>query len=140
MDSATLSVTGGTPLSGAITLEMLVATFHEWRIFEAGGRLFAFLSGVSSSAAGPDSLLCHALTAGSPGEMAELLCLQARYRRMSAAELREAWLEHISINTLGFIIVAMFVTAWAIAAATWRLGRIEERWTRRNAETQAARP
>jgi high-affinity nickel-transport protein len=51
-----------------------------------------------------------------------------------------AWLEHISINTLGFIIVAMFITAWAIAAATWRLGRIEERWTPRNPETQRAGP
>jgi nickel/cobalt transporter (NiCoT) family protein len=37
-------------------------------------------------------------------------------------------LEHININTLGLIIAAMFVATWAIAAAIWRFGRIEERW------------
>jgi high-affinity nickel-transport protein len=40
-----------------------------------------------------------------------------------------AWWENININTLGFIIVGMFVATWAIALAIWRLGRIEERWT-----------
>jgi high-affinity nickel-transport protein len=39
-----------------------------------------------------------------------------------------AWLENININTLGFIIVAMFVATWVLALAVWRLGRIEERW------------
>jgi nickel/cobalt transporter (NiCoT) family protein len=38
------------------------------------------------------------------------------------------WLENININTLGLIIVGMFVATWAIAATVWRLGRIEERW------------
>jgi high-affinity nickel-transport protein len=38
-------------------------------------------------------------------------------------------LENININTLGFIIVGMFVATWAIALAIWRLGKIEERWT-----------
>ena len=40
-----------------------------------------------------------------------------------------AWWENININTLGFIIVGMFVATWAIALAIWRLGRIEERWS-----------
>jgi high-affinity nickel-transport protein len=40
-----------------------------------------------------------------------------------------SWLESVSINTLGFIIVGMFVGTWAIALAVWRLGRIEERWS-----------
>ena len=40
-----------------------------------------------------------------------------------------SWLENVSINTLGFIIVGMFVGTWTIALAVWRLGRIEERWT-----------
>ena len=39
-----------------------------------------------------------------------------------------AWLENIDINTLGFIIVGMFVATWVIALAIWRFGRIEERW------------
>src|SRR5207302_10154083 len=39
------------------------------------------------------------------------------------------WFEHIDINLLGFVIVAMFVATWVIALAIWRLGRIEERWS-----------
>src|SRR5207248_3550865 len=35
------------------------------------------------------------------------------------------WFEHIDINLLGFVIVAMFVATWVIALAIWRLGRIE---------------
>ncbi len=38
------------------------------------------------------------------------------------------WLEHVSINTMGLIIAAMFLATWAIAIAVWRLGRIGERW------------
>jgi high-affinity nickel-transport protein len=38
------------------------------------------------------------------------------------------WVEGIDLNTLGFIIVGMFVATWAIAIAVWHLARIEERW------------
>jgi nickel/cobalt transporter (NiCoT) family protein len=38
------------------------------------------------------------------------------------------WFEKIDINLLGFIIVGMFVTTWALALAVWRFGRIEQRW------------
>ena len=41
------------------------------------------------------------------------------------------WLEHINMNTLGFVIVGMFIATWAVAAAVWRVGRIEERWGRK---------
>jgi len=40
-----------------------------------------------------------------------------------------AWVAAVNINTLGFIIVGLFVATWAIALAIWRLARIEERWT-----------
>jgi high-affinity nickel-transport protein len=40
-----------------------------------------------------------------------------------------AWWENIDINTLGFIIVGMFIATWAIALAIWRFARIEERWS-----------
>lgn len=40
-----------------------------------------------------------------------------------------AWLEHIDINALGFVIVGMFVATWVIALTVWRVGRIEERWS-----------
>jgi len=49
-----------------------------------------------------------------------------------------AWWENININTLGFIIVAMFVATWAIALALWRFGRIEERWSANLGEHEAS--
>jgi nickel/cobalt transporter (NiCoT) family protein len=39
------------------------------------------------------------------------------------------WLSGININTLGFVIVGMFVLTWAIALSVWHFGRIEERWS-----------
>jgi len=39
------------------------------------------------------------------------------------------WVEHININTLGFIIVAMFVATWVVALLVWRLAHVEERWS-----------
>jgi high-affinity nickel-transport protein len=48
------------------------------------------------------------------------------------------WLEHLDSGTLGFMIVAMFAITWAIAGAVWRLGRIEDRWSARRAESEAA--
>jgi high-affinity nickel-transport protein len=47
-----------------------------------------------------------------------------------------AWVSAININTLGYIIVGLFVFTWAVALAIWRLGRIEERWTADVAETK----
>jgi nickel/cobalt transporter (NiCoT) family protein len=38
------------------------------------------------------------------------------------------WVQSIDINTLGFMIVGMFVATWAIALAIWHLGHVEERW------------
>ena len=38
-------------------------------------------------------------------------------------------LDHVDINVLGFVTVAMFAGTWAIALLVWRLGRIEERWS-----------
>jgi high-affinity nickel-transport protein len=39
------------------------------------------------------------------------------------------WVEGIDINTLGFIIVGLFVATWVLALAIWRFGHIEERWS-----------
>jgi high-affinity nickel-transport protein len=39
------------------------------------------------------------------------------------------WFENLDINALGFVIVALFVATWAVAVVTWRVGRIEERWS-----------
>jgi nickel/cobalt transporter (NiCoT) family protein len=42
-----------------------------------------------------------------------------------------SWVQGVSLNTLGFVIVALFVVVWAAAVTIWRLGRIEERWSAR---------
>jgi high-affinity nickel-transport protein len=40
-----------------------------------------------------------------------------------------SWISQLNINTLGYVIVGMFVATWAIALLVWRVGRIEERWS-----------
>ncbi len=40
-----------------------------------------------------------------------------------------SWFETIDVNSLGFLIVGMFVATWTIALSVWRLGHIEERWS-----------
>lgn len=38
------------------------------------------------------------------------------------------WLASIDLNTVGFVVVGMFVVTWAVAVLIWRYGRIEEKW------------
>jgi high-affinity nickel-transport protein len=38
------------------------------------------------------------------------------------------WLGGIDLNTVGYLIVGMFVATWAIALLVWRFGRIEQKW------------
>jgi high-affinity nickel-transport protein len=40
-----------------------------------------------------------------------------------------AWLGGLNLNTLGFVVVGMFVVTWAVALLVWRWGRIEEKWS-----------
>jgi high-affinity nickel-transport protein len=35
----------------------------------------------------------------------------------------------IDLNTIGYVIVGLFLTTWFLALMVWRLGRIEERWS-----------
>jgi high-affinity nickel-transport protein len=35
----------------------------------------------------------------------------------------------LSLDAVGYLVVGVFVTTWAIAAAVWKFGRIEERWS-----------
>ncbi|MCW2983109.1 MAG: HoxN/HupN/NixA family nickel/cobalt transporter [Conexibacter sp.] len=35
---------------------------------------------------------------------------------------------HVDLNLVGYVIVGLFVLTWAVAAAVWRFGHIEERW------------
>ncbi|MBS2963267.1 HoxN/HupN/NixA family nickel/cobalt transporter [Actinocrinis puniceicyclus] len=39
-----------------------------------------------------------------------------------------SWIGGMSLNTVGFFIVGLFVATWVVALAVWKYGRIEERW------------
>ena len=38
-------------------------------------------------------------------------------------------MQNADINTLGFVIVGLFVATWSLALLIWRFGRIEEKWS-----------
>ena len=38
------------------------------------------------------------------------------------------WLGGLDLNTVGFVIVGLFVSTWVVALLVWRYGRIEEKW------------
>jgi high-affinity nickel-transport protein len=40
-----------------------------------------------------------------------------------------SWVENVDLNSLGLVIVAIFLGTWGIALSIWRFGRIEERWS-----------
>jgi high-affinity nickel-transport protein len=56
----------------------------------------------------------------------ELLGLLANELGLKGAAWQ--WISNININTLGFVIVAMFVLTWAVALLVWRFANIEQRW------------
>ncbi|MBW0019257.1 MAG: HoxN/HupN/NixA family nickel/cobalt transporter [Mycobacterium sp.] len=41
------------------------------------------------------------------------------------------WLAGLDLNTVGFVVVGMFVFTWALALLVWHWGRIEDRWMSR---------
>lgn len=45
------------------------------------------------------------------------------------------WAANADLNSVGFVVVGLFVATWAIALAVWRLGRIEQRLSPRGAAT-----
>ncbi len=46
-----------------------------------------------------------------------------------------AWIAQIDLNTLGYVIVGLFVATWAVALVVWRVARIEEHWSARVGKT-----
>jgi high-affinity nickel-transport protein len=56
----------------------------------------------------------------------ELLSILTQYLNLSGG----VWdfLRSVNLNTIGFVIVGMFVVTWLGAVAVWRFGRIEQRW------------
>jgi nickel/cobalt transporter (NiCoT) family protein len=47
-----------------------------------------------------------------------------------------AWLASLDLGYVGFAIVGLFLITWAVAAAVWRFGRIEQRWSEPAAEVR----
>jgi high-affinity nickel-transport protein len=47
-------------------------------------------------------------------------------------------MQNANINTLGLVIVGLFVATWSIALLIWRFGRIEEKWSAGMRQAQAA--
>lgn len=39
------------------------------------------------------------------------------------------WIGDLDLNTVGFVIVGVFIAVWLAALVVWKLGRIEERWS-----------
>ncbi|MCD2197576.1 HoxN/HupN/NixA family nickel/cobalt transporter [Actinomycetospora endophytica] len=39
-----------------------------------------------------------------------------------------AWIAGLDLDNVGFVIVGLFVVAWLVALAVWKVGRVEERW------------
>ncbi|MFQ6326116.1 HoxN/HupN/NixA family nickel/cobalt transporter [Nocardia sp. CWNU-33] len=44
------------------------------------------------------------------------------------------WIGGLNLNSVGFVIVGLFVLTWAVALLVWRYGRIEEKWSGRKQE------
>jgi nickel/cobalt transporter (NiCoT) family protein len=41
-----------------------------------------------------------------------------------------SWIETVNMNLLGYVVVGLCAAVWTGSAIVWRLGRIEERWSR----------
>jgi len=49
-----------------------------------------------------------------------------------------SWVASLNLNTVGFLIVGLFLLTWATSIAVWRYARIEQRWGRRTERTPAS--
>lgn len=47
------------------------------------------------------------------------------------------WLAALGLNTIGFVIVGVFVLTWMVALAIWRFFDIEERWSAQIKDSEA---
>ncbi|MCW3064503.1 MAG: high-affinity nickel-transporter [Solirubrobacterales bacterium] len=65
----------------------------------------------------------------------ELLGLAAEKLRLTGGFWD--WVSNIDLNTLGYVIVGIFVATWATSMAIWRFAHIEERWSAHLQESEA---
>ncbi|MFF0050845.1 HoxN/HupN/NixA family nickel/cobalt transporter [Streptomyces sp. NPDC005498] len=50
------------------------------------------------------------------------------------------WVASIDLNSVGYVIVALFVVTWTVALLVWRFADIEARWTQGTAASTAPSP
>ena len=58
----------------------------------------------------------------------ELLALV--HQKMGLTDPFTTWIDHLGLDFVGYIVVALFVLVFLGSAAYWHLGHVEERWTR----------
>lgn len=46
----------------------------------------------------------------------------------------------VALDSVGYVVVGLFVVTWVLAITVWRVGRIEERWASGSARTRAGSP
>ncbi|MFR9798148.1 HoxN/HupN/NixA family nickel/cobalt transporter [Streptomyces sp. MS06] len=44
------------------------------------------------------------------------------------------WIAGVDLDRVGYLVVGLFVTVWAVALGYWRLARVEQRWAVRTAD------
>ncbi|MGJ5754543.1 high-affinity nickel-transport protein [Streptomyces puniciscabiei] len=49
--------------------------------------------------------------------------------KLALSDSVTGWIAGLNLDSVGYLIVALFVVVWAAALAYWRLARVEERWT-----------
>jgi nickel/cobalt transporter (NiCoT) family protein len=52
--------------------------------------------------------------------------LQSRFHLQGAFW---AWISGCNLNTIGYVIVGMFILIWGVALTVWKFGKIEQRWS-----------
>jgi high-affinity nickel-transport protein len=48
------------------------------------------------------------------------------------------WISGVNLNSVGFVIVGLFVLTWIVALGYWRLAKVEDRWAPAAAEAESA--
>ncbi|MGW3358287.1 HoxN/HupN/NixA family nickel/cobalt transporter [Streptomyces bungoensis] len=51
--------------------------------------------------------------------------------KLDLSDAVTGWIAGLNLDSVGYVIVGLFVVVWAAALAYWRIGRVEERWAAR---------
>jgi high-affinity nickel-transport protein len=114
----------------------VIAIFSLPLIFAAGMSLMDTLDGAFMSHAygwafsNPVRKVYYNMTVTSLSVLVALAVGGVELLQVAAAKLQLfPALGALDMGRLGYLVVGLFVVAWLVSLAIWRLGRIEERWT-----------